>query len=71
MFKRKNDLAIELIDEYESLSDKQVYVWGESLYTSKKLIDTYSKKGYHLMGGLRTNRKIYPAGIGIKLSKFI
>lgn len=71
MFKSKNDLAIDLIDEYESLSDEQVYVLVDSWYTSKKLIDTCSTKGYHLIGGLRTNRKIYPAGIGIKLSKFI
>lgn len=70
-FKSKNDLAIELIDEYETLSDEQVYVLVDSWYTSKKLIETCSTKGYHLIGGLRTNRKIYPAGIRIKLSKFI
>lgn len=70
-FKSKNDLAIELINQYESPSEEQVYVLVDSWYTSKKLIDTCSSKGYHLIGGLRTNRKIYPAGIGIKLSQFI
>jgi hypothetical protein len=64
-------LAIELINQYESPTDEQVYVLVDCWYTSKKLIETYSAKGYHLIGGLRTNRKIYPAGIGIKLSKFI
>ncbi|MDQ0415836.1 IS701 family transposase [Mesobacillus stamsii] len=70
-FKSKNDLAIELINGYESPSDEQVYVLVDSWYTSKKLIDACSTNGYHLIGGLRTNRKIYPAGIGIKLSQFI
>ncbi len=70
-FKSKNDLAIELINQYESPSEEQVYVLVDSWYTSKKLIDACSSKGYHLIGGLRTNRKIYPAGIGIKLSQFI
>jgi SRSO17 transposase len=70
-FKSKNDLAIELINEYESPTDEQVYVLVDSWYTSKKLIDACSAKGYHLIGGLRTNRKIYPKGVGIKLSKFI
>lgn len=70
-FKSKNDLAIELINGYESPSDEQVYVLVDSWYTSKKLIDACSTNGYHLIGGLRTNRNIYPAGIGIKLSQFI
>ncbi|MBW8350171.1 hypothetical protein K0H71_12055 [Bacillus sp. IITD106] len=70
-FKSNNDLAIELINGYEPPSDEQVYVLVDSWYTSKKKIDACSAKGYQLIGGLRTNRKIYPAGIGIKLSKFI
>jgi len=70
VFKSKNDLAVELINAYESPTDEQVYVLVDSWYTSKKVIDACSTKGFHLIGGLRSNRKIYPAGYGIKISKF-
>ena len=70
VFKSKNDLAIELIEDYQSPTDEQVYVLVDSWYTSKKLIDACNVRGYHLIGGLRINRKIYPAGIGIKISEF-
>lgn len=69
-FKSKNDLAIELIDSYPVSDDEQVYVLVDSWYTSKKLIESCYQKGFHLIGGLRTNRKIYPTGVGIKLSDF-
>lgn len=69
-FKSKNDLAIELIQDYQSPTDEHVYVLVDSWYTSKKVIDACSVKGFHLIGGLRINRKIYPAGIGIKISEF-
>lgn len=66
-FKNKNDLAIELINTYPVNDDEQVV---DSWYTSKKLIETCSQKGVHLIGGLRMNRKIYLGGIDIKLSDF-
>ncbi|MEC1721124.1 IS701 family transposase [Schinkia azotoformans] len=67
-FKSKNDLTIELINSYPVSDDDQVYVLVDSWYTSKKLIETCYQKGFHPIGGLRTNRKIYPAGVGIKIS---
>lgn len=70
-FKSKNDLAVELINDYESPTDEQVYVLVDSWYTGRKVIDACAKKGYHLIGGLRTNRKISPLGVGVKLSTFI
>jgi SRSO17 transposase len=69
-FKSKNDLAIELVQSYETQTNEQVYVLVDSWYTSQKLIDACSEKGFHVIGGLRTNRKIYPAGIGIKASEY-
>lgn len=69
-FKSKNDLAVELINDYESPTDEQVYVLVDSWYTSEKLVNACAAKGYHLIGGLRVNRKIYPLGIGIKISEF-
>lgn len=70
LFKSKNDLAIELINTCPVDDNEQVYVLVDSWYTSKKLIETCYKKGFHLIGGLRMNRKIYPAGVGIKISDF-
>jgi SRSO17 transposase len=69
-FKSKNDLAIELLNTYQPTDDEQVYVLVDSWYTSKKLIDRCSQKGFHLIGGLRANRKIYPEGIGVKITEF-
>ncbi|WP_165820778.1 IS701 family transposase [Pueribacillus theae] len=69
-FKSKNDLAIELINSYQQSDDEQVYVLVDSWYTSKKLIEACYLKGFHLIGGLRVNRKIYPSGIGVKISDF-
>lgn len=69
-FKSKNDLAIELINSYPVSDDELVYVLVDSWYTSKKLIESCYQKGFHLIGGLRTNRKIYPIGTGIKISEF-
>lgn len=70
VFKSKNDLAMELINSYEQTENEQVYVLVDSWYTSGKLIDTCNLNGFYLIGGLRVNRKIYPSGIGIKISEF-
>jgi hypothetical protein len=70
VFKSKNDLAIDLINTYNSSEDELVYVLVDSWYTSKNLIDQCSQRGFHLIGGLRANRKIYPVGIGIKIIEF-
>ena len=72
-FKSKNDLAVELINDYarfHQLGNEQVYVLVDSWYTSKKLIDACNQKGFHLIGAFRINRKLYPKGIGIKTSAF-
>jgi hypothetical protein len=42
----------------------------DSWYTCPKLIHAYAKRGYHLIGGLKTNRIIYPKGIRIPLNTF-
>jgi SRSO17 transposase len=70
VFKSKNDLTMELIDTYQSTAGEQVYVLVDSWYTSRKLIEQCSQKGFHLIGGLRANRKIYPVGIGVKITEF-
>jgi SRSO17 transposase len=69
-FKSKLDLAVELIQEYPMSEDEQVYVLVDNWYTGRKVIEACSQRGFHLIGGLRPNRKIYPLGIGIKISTF-
>lgn len=46
------------------------YVLCDSRFTNKKVIDAHFKKGYHLIGALKTNRVIYPKGIGIQIKQF-
>jgi hypothetical protein len=72
VFKSKNDLAIGLIDTYQSSEDELIYLLVDSWYTStsENLIDRCNQKGFHLIGGLRANRKIYPIWIGVKITEF-
>src|SRR3712207_9086194 len=42
----------------------------DSWYTSEKLIESCLTKGYHLIGALKSNRKISPLGISIQLKEF-
>ena len=69
-FKSKVDLAIELIQSFQADDDEQVYVLTDSWYPSKKLIDACNQKGFHVISAVRSNRKMYPKGIGIKANAF-
>lgn len=42
----------------------------DSWFTCKKVIEVHLKKGYHLIGGLKTNRIIYPQGIRTSIKEF-
>lgn len=42
----------------------------DSWFTNEKVINAHFKKGYHLIGGLKTNRIIYPEGFGIQIKQF-
>lgn len=46
------------------------YALVDSWYTCSKLINTYAAIGYHLIGGLKTNRILYPQGIRVRLDTF-
>lgn len=39
-------------------------------FTCKKVIEAHFKKGYHLIGGLKSNRIIYPQGIRTSIKDF-
>jgi len=49
------------------------FVLTDSWYSCKTIFDTCKKTGYHFIGGLKSNRLIFPRGYrkkGIKISKF-
>jgi SRSO17 transposase len=69
-FKSKNDLAVEMINAFPANGDEQVYVLMDSWYTSKKLVDACLAKGFHVIGAVKSNRLICPAGIQVSISEF-
>lgn len=46
------------------------YVLVDSWFTCPRVIDSYTAAGYHLIGGLKTNRILYPQGIRISVQNF-
>lgn len=46
------------------------YALVDSWFTCTRVIDSYAAAGYHLIGGLKTNRIIYPQGIRISIQDF-
>lgn len=69
-FKSKNDLAVEMIQNYPSSDDELVYVLMDSWYTSEKIVNACNAKGFHIIAAVKSNRLICPAGIGISLADF-
>lgn len=69
-FKSKNDLAKEMIEAYEPSENELVYVLMDSWYTSEKIVDACNAKGFHIIGAVKTNRIICPAGVRIQLGEF-
>lgn len=69
-FKSKNDLAIDMIQDFLTSENEIVYVLMDSWYTSKKMMDACQTKGFHMIAAVKINRKISPAGIRIKMSDF-
>jgi SRSO17 transposase len=69
-FRSKNDLAVELIQAYEPSENELVYTLMDSWYTSQKLVDACNAKGFHIIGAVKTNRTICPAGIRTQIGEF-
>jgi hypothetical protein len=57
----KIGMVIEVIEKLPSMSSP-VFVMADSWYSSNKLIKVCRKKGFHYVGGFKTNRVIYPKG---------
>jgi len=67
----KIQMAIEFIKSLPTPVNEG-YVLCDSWYSNKKLFDVSKESGYAYIGGLRTNRVIYPLGherLGIKLNR--
>ncbi len=52
------------------IATSSAYALCDSWFTCTKVIEAHFKKGYHFIGGLKTNRIIYPQGIRISLKDF-
>lgn len=70
VFKSKNDLAMEMIQDFVPTEDEQVYVLMDSWYTSQKLIDLCNSKGFHVLAAVKTNRMICVQGVRISMADF-
>ena len=46
------------------------YALCDSWFTCTKVIEAHFKKGYYFIGGLKTNRIIYPQGLRVSLKEF-
>jgi SRSO17 transposase len=70
-FKSKIDIAKDFITSFVAPSNcEKIYCLMDSWYTNNKLVETSLAKGYHLIGAIKSNRKISPLGISLQLSEF-
>jgi len=72
-YKKGEKSKIQMICEIvESLPSPKGVAYGlcDSWFTNQKVINAHLKKGYDLIGALKTNRVIYPKGIGIQIKQF-
>ena len=63
--------AVMEIAESMPVPPNKAYALFDSWYNCPKIINAYAKQGYHCIGGLKTNRIIYPQGIRIGISNFV
>ena len=68
-FKNKQQLAMQLIDEFLPVTEV-TYLLIDAWYTSGKLMLHALSKGYHTIGRIKSNRVIYPAGIKTNVKEF-
>lgn len=65
----KIKLSVDLLGALPQVT-QPAYVLCDSWYTSKKIIEAAFSGGMHVIGALKTNRIIYPAGIRIQVKEF-
>lgn len=70
-FMGKSDIAISFINSFQKpYNCDKIYCLVDSWYTSQKLVDSSLVQGFHLIGALKSNRKISPLGISMQLKEF-
>lgn len=52
------------------IATRPAYVLCDSWYTCEDVINAHFKRGYHLIGGLKTNRVIFPQGVRVQIQQF-
>lgn len=67
--KSKIEMLCEIVSELP-LPKGKAYGLCDSWFTNKEVINAHFKKGYHLIGALKTNRIIYPKGVNIQIKDF-
>ncbi|WP_102400995.1 IS701 family transposase [Haloimpatiens massiliensis] len=71
-FMGKYNIAVDFIAFFEKPSNcDKIYCLVDSWYTSQKLVDSSLMQGFHLIGALKSNRKISPLGITMQLKEFV
>jgi len=69
-FQSKNDLALQLMEHVSFSELNPMYLLMDSWYSSANLIMKVLAKGIHSITPLKSNRIIYPDGIGVKIKAF-
>lgn len=65
----KQDIAVDFVKHLPSWEGKK-YVLVDTWFPSKGLIHACFQQGFHLIGGLKSNRILYPAGIRVQAKEF-
>ena len=65
----KIDKVCRIVDSLP-IAKTASYGLCDSWYTCQKVVEAHFKKGYHLIGALKTNRVIYPIGTRIQIKDF-
>ncbi len=70
-FKSKVDIAKDFIENFKAPRNcKNIYCLVDSWYTNTPLIESALKSDYHVIGAVKSNRKISPKGITLQLKEF-
>lgn len=71
-FMTKIDIAREFIENFQTFNDEKVYTLIDTWYTSKDVIASAKSRGFHVIGGLKSNRifRLSENGCKHKLSTY-
>lgn len=69
-FYSKNELAAQLLTDLSFTKENQTYLLMDKWFSSSNLIMSALKLGIHSIIPLKSNRRIYPEGISMNISKY-